>query len=158
NHMPVLDGVGAISAIRAMSSPAKSVLIFGCTADVFKETQERMINVGADHIIAKPIVESELNDALYLHATQLYQYQSDFDGNAADSFNAEKWLLNFYVALDNGHLNEALEAISAIIAEAPLELSGDVSSVAERIRSNLKRQQSPDQDDIDTLTILLASP
>ncbi|MBE8572424.1 hypothetical protein, partial [Vibrio sp. OPT46] len=67
-------------------------------------------------------------------------------------------LLNFYVALDNGHLNEALEAISAIIAEAPLELSGDVSSVAERIRSNLKRQQSPDQDDIDTLTILLASP
>ncbi|ENA1148194.1 hypothetical protein ABFT02_001441 [Vibrio alginolyticus] len=82
----------------------------------------------------------------------------DFDGNAADSFNAEKWLLNFYVALDNGHLNEALEAISAIIAEAPLELSDDVSSVAERIRSNLKRQQSPDQDDIDTLTILLASP
>ncbi|MDF5468670.1 hypothetical protein P3701_25720, partial [Vibrio parahaemolyticus] len=65
---------------------------------------------------------------------------------------------NFYVALDNGHLNEALEAISAIIAEAPLELSDDVSSVAERIRSNLKRQQSPDQDDIDTLTILLASP
>ncbi|MDF5501667.1 hypothetical protein P3677_24855, partial [Vibrio parahaemolyticus] len=79
-------------------------------------------------------------------------------GNAADSFNTEKWLLNFYVALDNGHLNEALEAISAIIAEAPLELSDDVSSVAERIRSNLKRQQSPDQDDIDTLTILLASP
>ncbi|MGU3846001.1 response regulator, partial [Vibrio diabolicus] len=84
NHMPVLDGVGAISAIRAMSSPVKSVLIFGCTADVFKETQERMINVGADHIIAKPIVESELNDALYLHAARLYQYQSDFGDNTTD--------------------------------------------------------------------------
>ncbi|MDW2083978.1 response regulator, partial [Vibrio sp. 1640] len=76
NHMPVLDGVGAISAIRSMSSAAKSVLIFGCTADVFPEPQERMLGVGADHIIAKPIVESELDDALYRHADLLYQYQT----------------------------------------------------------------------------------
>ncbi|PFG55863.1 signal transduction histidine kinase [Vibrio sp. ES.051] len=76
NHMPVLDGVEAISAIRTMNSSAKSVLIFGCTADVFKETQEQMLKIGADHIIAKPIVESELNDALYRHAERLYQYQT----------------------------------------------------------------------------------
>ncbi|HAS8147576.1 TPA: response regulator, partial [Vibrio vulnificus] len=54
NHMPVMDGIEAITAIRAMDSPCRHTLIFGCTADVFKETRERMLGVGADHIIAKP--------------------------------------------------------------------------------------------------------
>lgn len=75
NHMPVLDGIGATSAIRAMDSSAKSVLIFGCTADVFKETQDLMVEVGVNHIIAKPVVESELDDALNQHTDLLYQYQ-----------------------------------------------------------------------------------
>lgn len=75
NHMPVLDGIGATAAIRAMDSPANSVLIFGCTADVFKETQDLMMEVGVNHIIAKPVVETELDNALYQHADLLYQYQ-----------------------------------------------------------------------------------
>ena len=58
-------------------------------------------------------------------------YQSDFGDNTTDILDAEKWLLNFYVALDNGHLNEALEAISAIIAQVTPDANKDVSLVAE---------------------------
>ncbi|MFA0441292.1 histidine kinase [Vibrio sp. 10N.286.49.C2] len=75
NHMPVMDGVDAIAGIRAMESSEKDTLIFGCTADVFKETRERMLAAGADVIIAKPIDELVLDDALYQHAKKLFQFQ-----------------------------------------------------------------------------------
>nr|WP_102563370.1 ATP-binding protein [Vibrio sp. 10N.286.49.B3] len=84
NHMPVMDGVESISGIRQMPGPMKDVLIFGCTADVFKETRDRMLGAGADSIVAKPINERELDDALYLAMTKLYQFQPD------DSVNMTK--------------------------------------------------------------------
>ncbi|ELV8626160.1 ATP-binding protein [Vibrio cidicii] len=77
NHMPVLDGIETIRAIRAMPTSINQVLIFGCTADVFKETRVCMCEAGATHIIAKPIVEKELDDALFRHADLLYQYRRE---------------------------------------------------------------------------------
>ncbi|MCX8791567.1 ATP-binding protein [Vibrio parahaemolyticus] len=157
NHMPVLDGVGAISAIRSMSSAAKSVLIFGCTADVFKETQERMLGVGADHIIAKPIVESELDDALYRHADLLYQYQTKQNQQALEVLGTDSLLISFYVALDNGNLGDALDALLAIIDSLQPNTDEVLSEVITRIKRDLLRQSPPDQEDIDTLTMLLAT-
>ncbi|MCL9774746.1 hybrid sensor histidine kinase/response regulator [Vibrio methylphosphonaticus] len=75
NHMPVMDGVSSIAEIRTMASKEKDILIFGCTADVFKETRERMLAAGADFIVAKPIDERVLDDALYQYASKLFQYQ-----------------------------------------------------------------------------------
>lgn len=158
NHMPVLDGVGAISAIRSMSSAAKSVLIFGCTADVFKETQERMLGVGADHIIAKPIVESELDDALYRHADLLYQYQTKQNQQALEVLGTDSLLISFYVALDNGNLGDALDALLAIMDSLQPNTDEVLSEVITRIKRDLLRQSPPDQEDIDTLTMLLATP
>ncbi|ELB2056274.1 hybrid sensor histidine kinase/response regulator [Vibrio parahaemolyticus] len=158
NHMPVLDGVGAISAIRSMSSAAKSVLIFGCTADVFKETQERMLGVGADHIIAKPIVESELDDALYRHADLLYQYQTKQNQQALEVLGTDSLLISFYVALDNGNLGDALDALLAIMDSLQPNTDEVLSEVITRIKRDLLRQSLPDQEDIDTLTMLLATP
>ncbi len=158
NHMPVLDGVGAISAIRSMSSAAKSVLIFGCTADVFKETQERMLGVGADHIIAKPIVESELDDALYRHADLLYQYQTKQNQQALEVLGTDSLLISFYVALDNGNLGDALDALLVIMDSLQPNTNEVLSEVITRIKRDLLRQSPPDQEDIDTLTMLLATP
>ncbi|HCG9202518.1 TPA: response regulator [Vibrio parahaemolyticus] len=158
NHMPVLDGVGAISAIRSMSSAAKSVLIFGCTADVFKETQERMLGVGADYIIAKPIVESELDDALYRHADLLYQYQTKQNQQALEVLGTDSLLISFYVALDNGNLGDALDALLAIMDSLQPNTDEVLSEVITRIKRDLLRQSPPDQEDIDTLTMLLATP
>ncbi|MBY6197384.1 hybrid sensor histidine kinase/response regulator [Vibrio hangzhouensis] len=74
NHMPVMDGVEAISGIRNMVGKEKDTLIFGCTADVFKETRERMLGAGADFIVGKPIDERVLDDALYQFANKLFQF------------------------------------------------------------------------------------
>lgn len=72
NHMPVMDGVAAITSMRKLPGMAKETLIFGCTADVFKETRERMTKAGADYIIAKPIDERELDDALLMYSERLF--------------------------------------------------------------------------------------
>ena len=156
NHMPVLDGVGAIAVIRSMDSPAKSVLIFGCTADVFKETQERMLDVGANHIIAKPIVESELDDALYRHSSILYQYQNKQGDEPAKPRNVEALLLNFYMALDDGNLEQAMTTLAHIFDSVQPSVTQELRGVIERIESHLINALSPEQEDIDQLTILLA--
>ncbi|MCE7729884.1 hybrid sensor histidine kinase/response regulator [Vibrio campbellii] len=156
NHMPVLDGVGAIAVIRSMDTSAKSVLIFGCTADVFKETQERMLDVGANHIIAKPIVESELDDALYRHASILYQYQDKQGNKPVTPHDVDALLLNFYLALDDGNLTQALTTLSYILDSVQPSMTEELSNVIERIESHLLKALSPEQEDIDQLTILLA--
>lgn len=156
NHMPVLDGVGAIAVIRSMDAPARSVLIFGCTADVFKETQERMLDVGANHIIAKPIVESELDDALYRHASILYQYQDKQSGEQPKPQNAEALLLNFYMALDDGNLEQAMTTLSHIFESAKPNVSDELNKVIQRIEDYLSKALTPEQEDIDQLTVLLA--
>ncbi|MDG2609019.1 ATP-binding protein, partial [Vibrio parahaemolyticus] len=156
NHMPVLDGVGAIAVIRSMDAPARSVLIFGCTADVFKETQERMLDVGANHIIAKPIVESELDDALYRHASILYQYQDKQSGEQPKPQNAEALLLNFYMALDDGNLEQAMTTLSHIFESAKPNVSDELNKVIQRIEDYLSKALTPEQVDIDQLTVLLA--
>ncbi|MBR9788515.1 MAG: response regulator [Vibrionaceae bacterium] len=160
NHMPVLDGIGAISAIRAMASETKSVLIFGCTADVFKETRELMTEAGVNHIIAKPVVESELDDALYRHADLLYQYQAPKSQQADYShhINTDSLLLSFYISLDNGNLHEALDVFSAIIKHITPHSDEELAQVTARIESNLQRQEAPEPADIDALTIMLATP
>ena len=74
NHMPVMDGIEATTAIRKLDSSKSRVLIVGCTADVFKETRAHMKSAGVDFIIPKPIDETELDDALFAFADTLYQY------------------------------------------------------------------------------------
>ncbi|MBR9873284.1 MAG: response regulator [Vibrionaceae bacterium] len=160
NHMPVLDGIGAISAIRAMDSVTKSVLIFGCTADVFKETQELMTEAGVNHIIAKPVVESELDDALYRHADLLYQYQipNSHKANYSHHINTDSLLLSFYISLDNGDLHEAREVFSAIIKHIAPHSNEELAQITARIESQLQRQVVPEPADIDALTVMLATP
>ena len=160
NHMPVLDGIGAVSAIRAMDSQTKSVLIFGCTADVFRETQELMTEAGVNQIIAKPVVESELEDALYRHAGLLYQYQDPKSqkANYPHQVNTDTLLLSFYISLDNGDLHQALDVFSAIIKHITPHSNEELAQITARIESNLKRQEAPEPADIDVLTVMLASP
>lgn len=74
NHMPVKDGIQAIREIRQLASPQSDLLVIGCTADVFKDTRDRMLAAGADDLIPKPIVEHELDLALERHSERLYQF------------------------------------------------------------------------------------
>ena len=62
-HMPVLDGVDAISAVRRHEDEAglAPVPILALTADVLPETHIAVINAGADGILTKPLEPSEFN-------------------------------------------------------------------------------------------------
>ncbi len=71
NHMPIMDGIQAMPLIRQQPHN-KDVVMLGCTADVFQETKTKMLDAGADEILAKPIVERELDELLGVFAKRLY--------------------------------------------------------------------------------------
>ena len=63
-HMPVLDGLRATAAIRALPGPRGAVPIVALTADVFAETRQRASAAGMTDFLAKPVQPGELQDAL----------------------------------------------------------------------------------------------
>lgn len=55
-RMPLLDGCEAAAKIRALDrADAKSVLIFACTANTFKEDRDKAFESGMDDFLTKPI-------------------------------------------------------------------------------------------------------
>ena len=65
-RMPVLDGLGATEAIRAMDRPdAKTVPIIAMTANVFDEDVERSLKAGMNAHLFKPIEPDKLYAKLY---------------------------------------------------------------------------------------------
>jgi CheY-like chemotaxis protein len=63
-HMPVLDGVAATQAIRAMHGSGASVPIIALTADAFSETRDRCLAAGMNGFLIKPVNVQELAAAL----------------------------------------------------------------------------------------------
>ncbi|MBP6900988.1 MAG: response regulator [Burkholderiaceae bacterium] len=54
-HMPVMDGVAATEALRAMPAPANATPVVALTADVFADTRERCLRAGVTEVLAKPL-------------------------------------------------------------------------------------------------------
>ncbi|MCL9773852.1 PAS domain-containing hybrid sensor histidine kinase/response regulator [Vibrio methylphosphonaticus] len=69
NHMPVMDGIEATSIIRQQLKC--NTVIFGCTADVFKEAHDNFMTAGANHILTKPLQKESFIDALQRFRHQL---------------------------------------------------------------------------------------
>ena len=66
-QMPVRNGYEAARLIRALNRPdAKTVTIYACTANTFKEDQEKADESGMDGFIAKPIDVKQLMQMLDL--------------------------------------------------------------------------------------------
>jgi hypothetical protein len=64
-HMPLLDGVGATLAIRALpDSAAATVPIIALTADAFAQTRERCLVAGMNDFLAKPVSPDRLSAML----------------------------------------------------------------------------------------------
>ncbi len=98
NHMPVMDGIW-INHCNSRSDWRCFINLDlkSCTADVFKETRERM-SAPAWITCAKPIDERELDDALFRYSNKLYQFHEEESANKqSDSANH-----------DNNHDQEAI--------------------------------------------------
>ena len=54
-HMPVMDGVAATEAIRALPAPLGQVCVVAITADVFADTLQRCMAAGVDEMVTKPL-------------------------------------------------------------------------------------------------------
>ena len=59
-HMPVMDGVETIKAIRASKEPWSGIPTIALTADAMSGDRERYIAMGMTDYLAKPIDQSEL--------------------------------------------------------------------------------------------------
>jgi CheY-like chemotaxis protein len=59
-QMPVLDGVGALQAIRALPGASARTPVHMVTANVFEEDVRRYLEAGADGVLKKPIDVREL--------------------------------------------------------------------------------------------------
>ncbi|QHI39202.1 Autoinducer 2 sensor kinase/phosphatase LuxQ [Kordia antarctica] len=69
-QMPVLDGLEATSAIRALDSDVKkNIPIVACSADVFPESRQKAEEAGVNYYVTKPISAKSINEILYLLTT-----------------------------------------------------------------------------------------
>ena len=78
-HMPVMDGVSASAAIRALPQATSGMRIVALTADVFADTRERCLQAGINEVVSKPISAQGLSELLQRH------FKIDFEpaGSAA---------------------------------------------------------------------------
>ena len=59
-QMPVMDGYGAATAIRALDRPDAGLPIIAMTADAFSEDIQRSLECGMNAHVAKPIDVNQL--------------------------------------------------------------------------------------------------
>jgi CheY-like chemotaxis protein len=60
-QMPVMDGCEASKIIRNMQRrDARSVIIFACTANTFKDDRKRALSSGMNDFLAKPVNVEEM--------------------------------------------------------------------------------------------------
>ncbi|MGF1906433.1 ATP-binding protein [Aliivibrio salmonicida] len=64
NHMPIMDGNEATSAIKALKLVREPVII-GYTADAFEDTRQKMMDNGCVDVITKPINVRKLDKVLH---------------------------------------------------------------------------------------------
>lgn len=63
-HMPVMDGLAATRAIRALNSPVKDIPIIALTADAMNNAQEDALAAGVNFFVTKPVHISRLQEAI----------------------------------------------------------------------------------------------
>ncbi|UAB69241.1 response regulator [Vibrio sp. SCSIO 43132] len=159
NHMPVMDGIEATERIRNLSHPSSKGLILGCTADVFKETREKMLKAGADHILAKPIDERELDDVLIKFSDRLMRslpHASHSSTREPQSSNNEKLLVDLYVSLDNQDFEKAKGILKVIVSQDRNKFNNEEREAIDKISVALEGNNVPSEDDINVLTLSLA--
>ena len=155
NHMPNKDGITATAEIRALKGQRADTLIFGCTADLFKETRERMLAAGVNCIISKPIDEKELDDMLHRYYEKLYQFKSIASDNQFIAFNAEQQLVSLHIAVEDQKTEDVHQILTTISEYVHRNSSSNGTQLAETLAPLLHSKSLPSSHELDVLTVLL---
>ena len=133
-HMPVLDGVSATLAIRALPSAAKAAVpIIALTADAFAETRDRCLLAGMNDFLTKPVAPQSLAASLRrLFGAKAMPDAARATAGLAGSAQTELAAAGGASLLDQGTLNNALQAmprerlmevISKFLADVPASVA-----------------------------------
>jgi len=63
-HMPVIDGLAATRAIRALNSSVKNIPIIALTADAMNNSQQEALAAGVNFFVTKPVQMARLQEAI----------------------------------------------------------------------------------------------
>ena len=63
-HMPVMDGLAATRAIRALAGKARHIPIVALTADAMNNAQEEALEAGVNYFVTKPVHIAQLQEAM----------------------------------------------------------------------------------------------
>ena len=63
-HMPVMDGLAATRAIRALKGAVKNIPIIALTADAMNNAQEEALAAGVNFFVTKPVHMAQLQEAI----------------------------------------------------------------------------------------------
>jgi signal transduction histidine kinase/ActR/RegA family two-component response regulator len=66
-HMPVMNGIEATRAIRALAHPAAKIPIIALTADVMNDAHEEALAAGVNDFVTKPVHMGRLQDMIRQH-------------------------------------------------------------------------------------------
>jgi len=66
-HMPVMNGIDATRAIRALGHPAAKLPIIALTADVMNDAHEDALAAGVNDFVTKPVHMGRLQDVIRKH-------------------------------------------------------------------------------------------
>jgi len=66
-HMPVMNGIDATRAIRALSHPAADIPIIALTANVMTDAHEDAMAAGVNDFVTKPVHMGRLQDVIRQH-------------------------------------------------------------------------------------------
>ncbi|MBC7940763.1 MAG: response regulator [Chitinophagaceae bacterium] len=112
-HMPVLDGVGATKAIRALPDrAAATVPIVALTADAFEQTRDRCLMAGMNDFLTKPVSPQKLASSLRrlfgnAAGTPLPPARGDLQAPLSSPASGQP-------VIDNGAMEMALQAMSRV--------------------------------------------
>jgi len=91
-HMPVMNGVEAITKIRKTNKDLiKKVPIVACSADVFPEARKSAIKAGIDFYLTKPLSEEAVKEVLFwLISDEEFDPTANFENKTSVSETKEK--------------------------------------------------------------------
>ena len=104
-HMPVMDGLAATRAIRALDGPAAAVPVIALTADAMDGGRDYCLAMGIDDYVTKPVEPRELAAALARCVARELAAERQADESEAEE-----------EAQQNGPTADAIAAMQAFIA------------------------------------------